>query len=232
MALSRLLYISFATLLVSSCLNASAAQQVVTPPAQTKASLQPDAGSVSNNVYTNEFFRFSYAFPADWYAQSQKEQKQVAEEGHKAIHGENPEKSEEHQEAMKSTWTLFGAVKDLKAGPSGPSVQIVAFNLKGDPTFKNPADVLSGIGEALKARGAELVQKPTESSVAERKFFTMKMKIDNPDPAASPRTIYYAASMTVEQGYALAWFLFSDSPSSLQELLEGLNQVKFKNSAN
>ena len=211
MAIPRL-QTSLAMLLVFSFQNASAAQPAAAPSSQTKAPVQPDTGSVSNNVYANEFFGFSYAFPADWHTQSQKEQKQVVEEGHKAVHGDNPEKSEEHQQAMKSMWTLFGAVKDLQAGPAGPSDQIVAFDLKGDPTFKNPGDVLFGIGETLKAKGAELLQKPTESSLAGRKFLTLKMKIDNPDAAASSQTIYYAASMTVEQGYALAWFLFSDTP--------------------
>lgn len=212
--------------------NALQAQQKPAPSSQTETALQPDTGSVSENVYANDFFRFAYTFPADWHVQSQKEQKQIAEEGHKAVHEENPEKSEEHQEAMKWTWTLFGAVKNLEAGPTGPSVQIVAFDLKGDPTFKNPAEVLSGIGETLETRGAQLVQKPTESSIAGRKFFTMKMKITSPDPTASPRTVYYAASMSIERGYALAWFLFSDSPSSLEELVGTLNQVRFKNSAN
>lgn len=224
---------SSAILLLLSLQNVSSTQQTAPPrPLQTKAPVQPDIGSVSENVYANEFFRFAYTFPADWHVQNQKEQKQVAEEGHKSIHGDNPEKSEEHQEAMKLTWTLFGAVKDLKAGPTGPSVQIVAFDLKADPTFKNPAEVLSGIGETLETRGAQFLQKPTESSIAGRKFFTMKMKITDPDATASTRTIYYAASMTLERGYALAWFLFSDSPSSLEELLGTLNQVKFKNSAN
>lgn len=118
-----------------------------------------------------------------------KRNKSKSKEGHKAVHEENPEKSEEHQEAMKWTWTLFGAVKNLEAGPIGPSVQIVAFDLKGDATFKNPAEVLSGIGETLETRGAQFVQKPTESSIAGRKFFTMKMKITSPDPTASPRTV-------------------------------------------
>ena len=207
-----------------------AQQTPAPPPSKISAAAQPDAGAVSDNVYTNDFFGFSYTFPANWRAQSKQEQREIVEEGHKNVRGNDPEESEEHQEAMKWMWTLFGAVKDLKAGALGPSIQIVAFDLKGDPTFKNPMEFLSGVSEEMKEKGAKVVQKPAESSIAGRNFFTLKMKFNI--PGSSPQTVHYAATITIERGYALTWFLFADSPAALQELLDGLNQLKFRNSAN
>jgi hypothetical protein len=125
----------------------------------------------------------------------------------------------------------FRRAEDTEGEAVGSSVQVVAFDLKGDPTFKSPAEFLSGISERMKEKGAEVVQKPAESSIAGRNFFTLKMKFDNPDPASSRRSVYYAATMTIERGYALTWFLFASSSAALQELLDNLNQLKFKNSA-
>jgi hypothetical protein len=73
--------------------------------------VQPDTGSVSDSVYTNDFWGFSYPFPANWRVQSKQEQREIAEEGHKDLYGNDPEKSAEHQEALKWSWTLFGGRK-------------------------------------------------------------------------------------------------------------------------
>jgi hypothetical protein len=204
------------------------AQQPLAPPTPaSKSATQPDTGSVSNNIYTNDFFRFFYTFPAGWRVQNVAEQRNIMEEGHKALYGGTPEESEEHQQAMKWTWTLFGAESIAKDEPAGSSLQIVAFDVKGDPTFKDPVAFLAAMAEELKARGAEIVQKPSNSVIAGREFFVLKMKIDDTRQASGRRTIYYATALTVEHGFALAWFCFADNSSTLQDLLGGLNQLKF-----
>jgi hypothetical protein len=101
--------ISFAALLILSLASFLPAQQKeAAPSAQNGAAVLPDTGFVFDNIYKNDFFGFSYPFPAGWQVQSKRAQRQVMEEGHKSIFGEDPEKSVEHQEAMKLVWTLFG----------------------------------------------------------------------------------------------------------------------------
>ena len=223
---------SVAALLLSLFSNPSLAQQPKDlPPPANKSAIQPDTGSVSKNVYTNDFFRFVYTFPDGWRVQSTTEQKDIIEEGHKALYGGTPEKSEEHQQAMKATWTLFGAEDFVREEPAGSSLQIVAFDLKSDPTFKDPVAFLVAIGEELKARGAEIVQKPASSAIAGREFFVLKMKIEDTRQDSSKRTIYYASVVTIERGFALTWFFFAEKSSTLQDLLGGLNGLKFQSSA-
>lgn len=197
------------------------------PAAPPAAALKPDSGSVSAGTYKNDFFGFSYSFPADWKVQSEKEQRAIAEHGHEEAYDQDPNDSGEHQQAMKYTWFLLGAVRDPSAGSGKPSLQLIAFDLAGDRSFKNPKQFLGELSAPIKAMGGRVTQAPTEKTIAGHRFTSVQYRIDTVTDNNKPATVYWESALTVQRGHVLAWFFFSDSQAGLDRLAGTLDSVAF-----
>jgi hypothetical protein len=196
------------------------------PAAPPAAALKPDSGSVSAGIYRNDFFGFSYSFPADWKVQSEKEQRAIAERGHQEAYDQDPNDSAEHQQAMKYTWFLLGAGASA-ADPQKPSLQLIAFDLAGDRSFKNPRQFLGQLSAPIKAMGGRVTQAPTEKTIAGHRFTSVQYRIDTLGDDNRPATVYWESALTVERGHVLAWFFFSDSQAALDRLAGTLDSIAF-----
>ena len=197
------------------------------PPSKPAAALKPDSGSTSAGTYKYDDFRFSYSFPADWKVQNEEEQRAIAERGHQEAYEQDPSESAEHKEALKYTWFLLGAVQASAAGPQKPSLQLIAFDRKGDRSFKNPKQFLGELSAPVKAMGGQVTQAPTEKTIAGHKFTSVQYRIDTVTDANKPLTVYWESALTVERGHVLAWFFFSDSQAGLDRLAGTLDSVSF-----
>lgn len=117
--------------------------------------LSPDSGSVADNTYNNDFFRFGYPFPAGWQVRSKEAQKAVMERGHEIIYGTSPNGSynqagEEHREALKLASFLFAADEHPPDAATGSSVQIVVFDLASDISFRTAEEQLTSLLDSAK----------------------------------------------------------------------------------
>ena len=195
------------------------------PPAA--AALKPDSGSASAGTYKNDFFSFSYSFPADWKVQSQQEQRAIAERGHQEAYDQDPNDSAEHKQALRYTWFLLGAAGKPAKTPQGPSLQVIAFDLKGDRTFKNPKQFLGELSAPIKAMGGQVTQAPTGKIIAGHKFTSVQYRVDTVTDDNKPLTVYWESALTVERHHVLAWFFFSDSQAGLDQLARTLDSISF-----
>ncbi len=219
------------TALIAAAIMGARPAPAIALPQQT-GKIQPDSGTVSGNIYTNDYFGMSYQFPQGWHVQGKDAQSEVMERGHKGIYHEDASKSEgeaatEHHEALERTWFVFGATQRPGERMQRPSVQIVAFVLSGISSPPGPKEVLSAWGESLKPMGVVLVQEPTEMSVASHRFFVALYKFTPSSSENGGKTVWQASAITVEHGHAVMCFFAADSQSAVNDLVRTLDSVSF-----
>lgn len=189
-------------------------------------------GTVSGNVYKNDFFGFSYTYPQGWHAQDIEAQKEVAQRGHGVAFGEKPDQSpsasaEEHREAMNRTRFLFGATQAAGSTMTPPSVQITAVDLSGEPSLPAPKTLLAEVSQGMTEKGALLIQPAAEMQIAGREFASAQYKLDVKGPDKTVQTWFEGAALTYDRDYALIWFFDANDQPGVDDLLKTLNGVAF-----
>ena len=183
------------------------------PNSQTElpgAAITPGSGTVSNGVYSNSYFNFSYRLP-QWqsgnpFSASQNEYRQ--------------DTSDTHQDGTKK-YLLLDAT-----GATNNSVQLVAIDASEEPRI-TPGDIVVAEMAALRSLGGKLIGAAAEKEIGGRTFSIGKAQVNGEVRGASETL--YAGFAAVKQGsYVLTWTFFADSPGRLEQLLGTLETVNFE----
>jgi hypothetical protein len=198
---------------VASCLFAvallSQAVQGQQPPEQRKLlnkssnaiASTPDFGAITDNVYRNTAFGFTYKVPFGWVDRT----KDMREDS------TDPKKS-----------ALLLAVFERPPEASGDSVNsavvVAAEAASSYPGLRNAENYFGPLTELTKSKGLKVVNEPYEYSVGARQL----MRGDFSKPLGT-LTMHQSTLVTMEKGYVVSFTFIGGTEDEVDELVEGLS---------
>jgi tetratricopeptide (TPR) repeat protein len=188
---------------------------------------RPEDGSVSGNVYTNNFFGFTYEFPTGWTSLSADAARAVLEIGGALISNGDPTETDVKVGAARRGYPLLYVVGGRLGNQpvSMKSVMVIAFNVGNMPELKlTPESFLNSLGDRL--RHIEIPMEPSaapeEITIAGRSFwrgdFTIKTE---------KGSVYESKYITADKGYLLMFFIDSPDLAGLHQVEQSLESIHF-----
>jgi len=201
-------------------------QAAVHPEAATPSSSQkPDLGSVSGNLYSNDFFEFTYEIPDGWTVLSTEAGRALVEVGGALISTGDPTEPETKKVALQRGYPLLtlmqGREKNQALAPR--FVQIAALDAHGAPDM----DTLSfqtAVMNRLKQSGAgfDPQEAPKNISLAGREFANSHFVAH-----VASGQLYSSQYVRKEKGFMLMITLSAPDPTSLATMESNLNSLHF-----
>jgi tetratricopeptide (TPR) repeat protein len=195
------------------------------PSSDRPSRQKPDQGSVSGNLYSNNFFQFTYEFPEGWTVLSSEAGRALVEFGGALISTGDPTEAETKMIAMQIGSPLLTLMqrREKNQALATKFIQIVAFDAQDAPNM-NPILFLTAIADRLKQSGPgfELLDAPRKVTIGSRDFANVHLAIHMTNGQA-----YTSQFVTKERGFLLMINLSAPDQQSLPILESTLNTLHF-----
>jgi tetratricopeptide (TPR) repeat protein len=186
-------------------------------------------GNVSENVYTNKFFGFTYEFPKGWVLLSSEAARAAMEIGGALISTGDPTEADVRRAAERKGHSLLYVVESRVGNQpiSMKSVMVNALNLGTVPGL-TPESFLKSVGQRFKQTGVpmELNAAPEQIMIGGRSFWKGNFAIQT---TAGIR--YGSQFVTMDKGYLLMFFLGSPDLQGLRNMEKSLETIRFLDSS-
>jgi hypothetical protein len=167
---------------------------------QAKLSL-PDLGAISDGLYHNPTFGFSYKLPFGWVDRTREMQPDSAD-------------------ASKSLLLLaiFERPPEATGDTVNSAVVIAAEPLSVYPAVKSAADYFGPLTEVATSKGFQVVNEPHDLSVG-----PMRLVRGDFSKARGTLTMHQTSLARLERGYAISFTFIGGSEDEVDELIEKLS---------
>ena len=187
-------------------------------------------GSISENVYTNKFFGFTYEFPKGWVSLSSDAARAMVEVGGAFISTGDPTEQDTEKAAARKSLPLLYVVEG-RAGNrpiSTNSVMLNALDMRAAPGL-TPEPFLKSIGQRYKQIGVpiELTGTPQEITIGGRKSWRGDFKVQTAAGDA-----YVSQFVTPDRGYLLLIVVTSRDLDGLHQIETSLESMHFQDISN
>jgi hypothetical protein len=181
------------------------AQQSPTPPsAPAKHSDTADPGTLTDGLYRNPSFAFSYKLPFGWVDRTQQMRDDSAD---------------------SKSWVLLAAFErppEATGNTVNSAVIIAAESVSSYPGLKTAAQYFGPLAELTVAKGFKVVNEPYEFPVDTKPLVREDfVREDFRKPVAS-LTMYQSSLALLQKGYVLSFTLIGGSDDEVTALIEGL----------
>lgn len=185
----------------------------------------PEDGSISENVYTNRFFGFTYEFPKGWISQSPEAARAVLAAGQAFISTGDPTEVDIKKAAARNGHPLLYVVE----GGTGnqpiqvKSVMVLAFDIRPAPEL-TAQSFLESIAQRYKQTGVPIAISGTPENImiAGRGFWKTNLA------AQTAMGSHFASEFVTEnKGYLLMFVVGVPDPTSLREIEKSLESIRF-----
>src|SRR5579859_2855587 len=184
-----------------------------------------EEGSISENVYTNKFFGFTYEFPKGWVSESEAAARAVMNNGAALILKDDPTEADIKKAAGSKSHPLLYVVERGTGNQtiSLKSVMVIAVDIGQVPEVTGES-FLKSIVQRYKQTGLpmELSETPEETTIAGRNFWKGTLAIQT-----AMGSHYASQFVTTDKGYLLVFVVGGPDPMSLQEIEKSLGSVHF-----
>jgi hypothetical protein len=190
--------------------------------------LRPENSSISDNVYTNDFFGFTYEFPKGWSVEDEQTTKYVTELSKATMSAGDPAKKAMVEEQMKRNHVLL-TVHQRPYGtpvPVNPAITIWGLDVSVTPGIQSGRDYLLALKISLPQQRANLkiIREPTDCTFAGKLFSRLDIGLES----ANGKISYLSHVAVVLQRYVLVFMFTAETPDRLEGLVETLNTLQFK----
>jgi TonB family protein len=195
-------------------------------PIQTETS--PEGGSVSGNTYSNDFFAFKFDFPKGWSVQSEDTKRYLLQVGEAAMSAGDPSRKAVLDFALEKSHPLLVLFEHPFGTPIpfNPAIMVYAEDVSYAPGIQNGQDFLLNLRMHMNNKpNVTVLREPTVASIGGLTF----SKIELATEKSSGGTAYESFVVTIRDGYALWFFILSDSQKGLDALEQTLNTLQFEN---
>ena len=178
-------------------------------PAHAKSSL-PDPGAISDGVYRNPSFGFSYKLPYGWVDRT------------RGMQDDSPGIS---NDASKSLLLLaiFERPPEATGGTVNSAVVIAAEHLSTYSGMKTAADYFGPLTELATAKGFQAIAEPHEFSVGSTQLVRGDFSKSH-----GTLTMHQTSLVVLEKGYEVSFTFIGGSEDEVTELIEKLSFVSRK----
>lgn len=184
----------------------------------------PACGHISGNQYKNEYFGFSYTFPADWKPLDQKVIREVHQKRYEEKRANAFREAKGKPVMVLESWDLMLAFK-LGLPPSDPNPfnsNVVLWVDEISPQ-RTPADQLESSGFTTTQKEDKLL-KPVSTLTAGGRQFARADLLGH----LEGRAFYHTRAVTFIRNYALGLDCYSDNQQELETLVQTLQTLKFE----
>ena len=188
--------------------------------------VDPNSGSVADNVYKNEFFAFTYIFPGGWSVfdlevlkRIDKERMAKAEQEARAQQGLGPDVKVRVIGSHTLLIVLEHPHERAPAGEVNSEIDVWADGVNPD-SAATAADYLY----LLRDPSAEILLRPSPSVLSGRDFVRADVRSKEGDD-----WVYKSSVVTIEEGYALGIDMKARSREELDKLLQTTQSLVFQN---
>ncbi len=192
--------------------------------------IKPDEGSLTGDIYTSRYFRFTYPLPKDWKVYDAKSLMEAATAEWKQMNEGKPEAQAEIQTSAGHSYGLFLASEHSLSAVAEPlrNISVHAEQVSDVPGIRTGGEYLERVKRAAERHGTSLQfqGEAREVSVAGKQFFRL-------DGQASARgaIVYEASYATVMDGYALRFDFVSQNQKDLEALCATMAALHFEEKA-
>jgi TonB family protein len=187
---------------------------------------QPDDGYVSENVYTNTFFGFSYQFPRGWNVLTAEQGKAMIRLGTSFLANGDPTAQDVAEAAANNWHQLLFVTKETTKGISTNThaIQIEATSTQIAPQLKTGAEFLQATGAYLLRSGkvSSAPRPPEQVEVAGRSFWKVRL-----DMQVNNVMVHQIDAVTIEKGYFILLVFASPDASTLDDITATINSLRF-----
>jgi hypothetical protein len=181
----------------------------------------PDNGKVTEGVYRNEFFGFTYKLPLDWTIHGEETEKVLMESGKQLIAGDDDTKKKLLDLASQRTFHLLTAFEFPLGTPGKPnrSIQLIAENVSFAPGIRTGKDYILNLRQTM-AQGQLKIEypgEPTEETIGGVGFYRQDMTIE-----ISTVTVYEIVYCTILKEYAITYILVARSKQGVEEVANSI----------
>jgi hypothetical protein len=200
----RLRGIGSALLALTASVGLLAAQQ---PHAGAPAAKLPEipGGAVTDGVYRNPTFGFTYKIPYGWVERTAEMQ---ADDSATAA----PDRS-----SARVLLAVFERPPQVPGDTVNSAVVIAAESVKSYPALKTAVDYFAPLEEITKARGFKMVNEPYESSVGTRKIPREDFSKD-----LGKLSMRQASLVILQKQFVVSLTFLGDSQDEVEDLIQGL----------
>jgi TonB family protein len=196
------------------------------PDAPKSDTEQPDDGFLSQNVYTNRFFGFSFEFARGWNVLKAEQGKALLRLGTALLVDGDPTGKDLAEAAADDWHQLLFVTKQTTTNISTSTnlIQIEAMSTRLAPQLKAGAEFLQATGAFLQRSGkvSSTLNPPEQFAVAGRTFW--KRRLDFP---VNNVVTHEIEAVTIERGYFILFIFASPDASKLDELQGTMNSLRF-----
>lgn len=211
----KLFYFLLFPILISSCLSTGHPEDF-------------DYGSVSDNIYTNDYFRLTVNLPDNWDVQSQEQMEKMANIGKELVAGDDQKMKAVLKASEINNANLLAAFQ-YEIGTAvdyNPNFMIVAENIRLSPGIKTGSDYLYHSRKIMKQSQAQFdyISESFESElIGGIEFYKMDAILNFMGLEIKQR--YYS---TVLREFSLNVIISFMNEDQERVLLESINSMKFE----
>jgi TonB family protein len=200
--------------------------KVTTSDTSRPDAARPDDGFVSENIYTNSFFGFSYQFPTNWSVLKAEQGKAMIRLGTSFLANGDPTARDVAEAAADDWYQLLFVTKQTTKDISTNTnlIQIAAISTQFAPQLKTGAEFLQATSAFLQRSGkvSSAVRPPEQFEVADRTFWKIRL-----DMQVNNVVVRQIDAVTIEKGYFILFVFASPDTSKLDELQATMNSTRF-----
>jgi hypothetical protein len=175
------------------------------PARKASPAAKIESGSISDGVYRNSTFGFSYKIPFGWVDRTEVMQSDSGDQT------PQPEKSQ-------VLLAVFERPPEVPRTAINSGVVIAVESASSYPGLKEPVDYFGPLEQVTTAKGFKVVNEPYEFPVGEKPVAREDFSHE-----AGDMTMHQSCLVVLHRGYIVSFTFISDSDDAMDELLAGLS---------
>lgn len=182
---------------------------------------RPDNGKVTDGVYRNDFFGFSYTVPEGWMVHGEETQKVMMETGKDLVAGDDTTKRRMLDTASKRTYQLLTVFEYPFGTPGKPNrgIQMIAENVAFAPGIQSGKDYILTVDHNLSSSQVQVQpdDEPVEQQISGVSFYHQTLSIKIGD-----KVVYEIIYSTVLRRHVVSFILTAQTKEGAEEVAKSL----------
>lgn len=189
------------------------------PTAASSASQNPDPGGISEGVYRNLSFAFSYKIPFGWVERTHEMQ------------DDDMQRDNTDESKARVLLAVFERPPDATGDTINSAVVIAVEKASNYAGLKRAADYFGPLEELIAAKGFKVVSGPDEFAVSGKRLVRGDFAKDMPSPRKGQDRLTMQQSTLVEldHGYIVSFTFIAGDEDEVEDLIGNLSFVGSRN---
>jgi len=197
----------------------------------TAGGSKPEDGSISENIYTNRFFGFTYQFPKGWAVLSSEAARSMVEIGGIFLATGDPAEEDVKKAVERQSHPLLYVMEGRVGNQpiSMKTVMVTALDVRHEPGRTTAEMYARAVAQRFKQAGMpmEPSASPEERSIGGRSFWKVNFSV-----RTAAGVGHGTEFVTSDKGYLLMFVLGGPDLASLGEVEKSFDSIHFLNNAN